>query len=126
MCITFFSRIEVVQEGKEPLNHCDLCGIRIAEGRLIKHQRMRRCNRNMHMWWRRRDVVIVSRCADASFSLTGEDEVECIEGVDTFKYQGRMLDRSDDDWPELIQNVRKARRVWRRIGKLLRREGEDP
>ena len=65
MRITFFSRIEVVQEGKEPLNHCDLCGIRIAEGRLIKHQRMRRCNRNMQMRWQRRDVAIVSQCMKA-------------------------------------------------------------
>ena len=51
--------------------------------------------------------------------------MECIEGVETFKYPGRMLDRSDDKWPALRQNVGKAHIVWSRLGKLLRREGVD-
>ena len=37
---------------------------------------------------------IVSQCVEASFSLAGEDEAECIEVVETFKYLGHMLDRS--------------------------------
>ena len=37
-----------------------------------------------------------------------------------------MLDWSDDDWPEFRQNFGKARRVWSRLGKLLRREGVEP
>ena len=28
----------------------------------------------------------------------GEDEAECIEGVGIFKYLGRLMDRSDDNW----------------------------
>ena len=69
----FFLRIAVVQEGKEPLTLCDLCGMHIPVGRLIKHQRTRRCDRNTQMWCQRRDVMIASRCAEASFSLVGED-----------------------------------------------------
>ena len=38
----------------------------------------------------------------------GEDEAECIEGVDNFKYLGRILDRSDDDWTAFRQIVNKA------------------
>ena len=56
----------------------------------------------------------------------GEDEAECIERVENFKYLGRMLDQSDNDWPEVRQNVGKACQVWSRIGKLLRREGVEP
>ena len=52
----------------------------------------------MQMWWRRRDVATASRCKEATFSLTGEDEAECIEGVETFKYLGRILYWSGDDW----------------------------
>ena len=44
-----------------------------------------------------KDVAIASRCEGAAFSLTGEDDSECIEGVETFKYLGRILDRSVDD-----------------------------
>ena len=36
------------------------------------------------------------------------------------------MDQSDDDCPEVLRNVRKARRVWNRLGKLLRREGAEP
>ena len=79
----------------------------------------------MHMRWWRRDVAIASRCAEASFSLTEEDEVECIKGVDNFKYLGRMLYRLDDDWPVVRRNVRKAHQVCIRLGKLLQMEGAD-
>ena len=93
MYIIYFSRIAVVQKVKEPLPWCDLWDMQMPAGRLINHQRTRRCNRNMHMQWKRRDVTIASRCAEASFSLTGEDEAELIEGVETFNYLGWMLDR---------------------------------
>ena len=59
------------------------------------------------------------------FSLTGEEDAYCIEGVETFKYLGRIFDRSDDNWPAVLWNVGKACRVWDRLGKLLRREGVD-
>ena len=60
------------------------------------------------------------------FSLTGEDGAECIEGVERFKYLGRILDWSDYNWAEVLRNVGKACRVWNRLGKLLRREGAKP
>ena len=37
-----------------------------------------------------------------------------------------MLDQSDDDCPEVLQNVGKVRRVWIQLGWLQRREGADP
>ena len=63
------------------------------------------------MLWRRKDVVIAIQCKGATFSLTGEDDAECIEGVENFKYLGRILDRSVDDWPEDLRNVGKAHMV---------------
>ena len=55
-----FSRIEVVQESKDPLPCCDLCRMHMPEGRLIKHQRTNRRDRNTQMQWWRRDVLITS------------------------------------------------------------------
>ena len=75
---------------------------------------------------RRKDIAIASRCAEASFILKGEDETEYIEGAETFKYLGRMLDRSDSNWTTVRYNSRKERRVWNWLGKLTWREGEDP
>ena len=57
---------------------------------------------------------------EAAFSLTGEDDAERIEGVETFKYLGRILDWSDNDCPAVFQNVGKAHLVWIHMGKLLR------
>ena len=45
-------------------------------GRIIKHQQTQRCDRKTQMRWQRRDVAIAIQCADAPFSLTGEDNVE--------------------------------------------------
>ena len=126
----FFSRIAVVQEGKDPLPRCELCGMHMPAGRLINHQRKRRCDRNTQIRWRSRDVAISIQCAEASFILTGEYNVEYIaeyiEVVETFKYIGRILYQSDDDWPAVRRNFRKAQQVWISLGKLLRREGEYP
>ena len=122
----FFAWIEMVQEGRKPLSRCDLCGTHMPAGRLLKHQRTKRCDQNMQMRWRRMDVAIVSQCEGEAFILTVEDNSKYIEGVDTFKYLWRILDRSDDDWPAVLRNVRNACGVWIRLGKLFRREGAEP
>ena len=33
------------------------------------------------------------------------------------------MDSSDYNWPAILQNIRKARQVWGRLGNILRREG---
>ena len=49
-----------------------------------------------------------------------------MEGVKTFNYLGRPLDQTDDYWMAVIGNFKWAQKVWRRLGKLLIREVEDP
>ena len=122
----FFARIAVVQEGREPMTRCDLCGMYMPAGRLLKHQRMKWCDQNTQMRWRRWDVVITSRHTEAYFSLTGEYNAECIYGVETFKYLGRMLYRSNKNWTEVLQNSGKAHWVWIWLRKMLQREGAEP
>ena len=56
----------------------------------------------------------------------GNDGADCFEGVDTFKYLEQVLHRTDDDCPAVLRNIRGARQVWGRLGKLLRQEGADP
>ena len=43
-----------------------------------------------------------------------------------FKYLGKLLDRSYEDWPAVLHNISKARQVWGWLGKLLMREGAEP
>ena len=43
-----------------------------------------------------------------------------------FKYLGRPLERSYDNWTVVPRNIRKARQVWGRIGNMIQREGAEP
>ena len=43
-----------------------------------------------------------------------------------FKYLERLLVRSEDDWPAVLRNTRKAGQVGWRLEKMLWREGAEP
>ena len=49
-----------------------------------------------------------------------------LEAVLEFKYLGRVLTDSDEKCPFVVVNLRKARRRWARMSRILRREGADP
>ena len=51
---------------------------------------------------------------------------ETIKSVSEFKYLGRILAATDDDWPAVVGNLGKARRSWGRLSRVLSREGADP
>ena len=46
--------------------------------------------------------------------------------VPSFRYLGRVILAADDDWIMVIRNLKKARAVWRRMTRVLNREGERP
>ena len=39
-----------------------------------------------------------------------------VEGEETFNYLGRTLDQMDDDCPVVRQNIKRAQKVWGRLG----------
>ena len=43
-----------------------------------------------------------------------------------FRYLGRILTSTDDDWPAVARNLQKARATWGRLARILGREGADP
>ena len=49
-----------------------------------------------------------------------------IKSVSEFKYLGRILTVTDDDWPAVVGNLGKERRSWGRLSRVLGREGADP
>ena len=49
-----------------------------------------------------------------------------LDMVPYFKYLGRILLAEDDDWIVVIQNMTKSRAVWRKMTRILCREGERP
>ena len=49
-----------------------------------------------------------------------------MENVTTFRYLGRPLDQTDDDWPSVQRNIMRTRSVWGILGILLQHEGAEP
>ena len=46
--------------------------------------------------------------------------------VSEFRYLGRMLTATDDDWPAVAENIWKARMSWGHFAQVLGRKGADP
>ena len=46
--------------------------------------------------------------------------------VVSFKYFGRVLTASDENWPAAVSNLRKVQKRWVQLSKILGREGDDP
>ena len=49
-----------------------------------------------------------------------------MRAVTEFKYLGRVLTNTDDDWPAVAGNIRKARANRGRLARILGWEGADP
>ena len=64
------------------------------------------------------DAEIETNCTGETFSLIGKDGAECFETVDPTP-DGKGLAGGS-------RNICRARQVWGRLGKLLRREGANP
>ena len=60
-----------------------------------------------------------------NFILTGEDRAERAKIFDSFRYMGRLLYWSDNEFLAVLKNIQKLRQVWGCLGKFLKREGED-
>ena len=58
------------------------------------------------------------------FTFTVHGDV--LEGVEVFKYLGRLLAQDDDDVQAVRQQIRKARGTWARVGQVLQGENAAP
>ena len=58
---------------------------------------------------------------ERAFSSYGQP----MEMVMDFRYLGRLFTATDNDWPEVAGNIKKARRSWGRLAQVLGRKGAD-
>ena len=49
-----------------------------------------------------------------------------LEMVTAFKYLGRIITASDDNWPAVVEKFQKARKQWSRLSRIIGWEGVDP
>ena len=48
-----------------------------------------------------------------------------MRAVTEFRYLGRILTNTDDDWPAVAGNISKAQVTWGRLARILGQEGAD-
>ena len=61
------------------------------------------------------------RASETQFYAYGQP----LSSVDLFKYLGRQTSKIDVDWPAVVTNLKKARKTWGRMSRILGREGAD-
>ena len=49
-----------------------------------------------------------------------------LETFALFKYLGKVLTKGENDWPEVVGNLKKARKSWAWLMRILGREGANP
>ena len=49
-----------------------------------------------------------------------------LEMMTSFRYLGRLISAVDNDWAAVVRNLGKAWAVWRRMTRILSREGAEP
>ena len=70
------------------------------------------------------------RLATAEVETTSEKAFHAygkkMRAVTEFRYLRRVMTNTDNYWPAVAENIRKARVTWGRLARILGREGADP
>ena len=115
--------VVIPSEGSVPLPKCERCGMQTERGALYgRHQRTRLC---MEGWEKKmqHEAAEAARLALAqSFTAYGEQ----LERVEVFKYLGRLLAYDDNDTQAMRGNLKKARKSWAQVSRVLRAENASP
>ena len=113
----------ILEEGHPPQPRCPLCNILVLWRSLNgSHQHIAQCKKTTDQKQRRLAAEEERAVTSRAFSANGRS----FEMVNSFRYLCRVIYLADYDWPAVIQNLAKARAVWRRMTRILIREGGRP
>ena len=115
--------VVILEEGNLPLQKGPRCDLQVSRKALNgRHLETSQCRMGTE---RKRQ-----RLAEAEMRVTLEKAFHAygiqMRAVTEFKYLGRVLTNTDDDWSEVAGNIRKERANWGRLARILGREGADP
>ena len=77
----------------------------------------------MEICLRSRDIEFAQISGYMEFSLYRREGGALMEEVDQLKYLGQTLYQSDNSCTEIRRNIRRERKVWYGLGKILQGEG---
>jgi len=115
--------VVILEEGTFPYPKCELCDLQIPwetfNGTSHRHTAM--CAEGADRKKRRIAAEAARRASETQFYAYGQP----LSSVDLFKYLGRQTSKIDVDWPAVVTNLKKARKTWGRMSRILGREGAD-
>ena len=115
--------VVILEEGNLPLPRCPRCDLQVSRKALNGHHLgTNQCRTGAERKIRRLAAAEGEAAAERLFSAYGKR----VKLVKEFRYLGRILTSTDDDWPAVARNLQRARATWGRLAKILGREGAHP
>ena len=115
--------VVMLEEGNLPLPRCPCCNLQVTRKALNgRHLGTLQCKKGAERKRRRLAKTETRENAERAFHAYGKP----MEAVSEFRYLERLLTATDDDWPAVAGNIRKAKVSWGRLARVLGREGADP
>ena len=113
----------ILEEGNFPLPRYPRCDLQVSRKALNgRHLETNQCKTGADRKLRRLAAAEVETETEKAFHAYGKK----MRAVTEFRYLGRIMTNTDDDWPAVAGNIRKARVTWGRLARILGREGADP
>ena len=112
------ANIEILREVPSPLQWYTNYDMNVLAAILEKNKQTAIYDRATEMRLRRRYVKLAQRSGDMELSLYGREVDTLVEGVDQFKYLGRILDQYNGYCTEICQNIMRAQNVWGYLGNI--------
>ena len=115
--------VVILEEGNLPLPLCPRCDLQVSSKVLNgSHMETNQCKMGAERKLRRLAAAEGEAATEREFHAYGKN----MRAVTEFWYLGRVMTNTDDDWPAVAGNLRKARVTWGRLASILGWEGAEP
>ena len=110
-------------QGEGCYEKCHRCGLQSSpHAFMTTHYPSALCHNGEVREAQREAAAESVRALDVTFTAYGEE----LERVEMFKYLGRLMAMDDNDVPAVRSNIKKARKCWARISRVLRADNTNP
>ena len=114
--------IVILEDGNKLFPRCPQCNM------FVPQEALNRAHPTSEMYWggtERKRRRLVAEDTEERTERVFLEYWKALLAVHLFKYLGRMLSSSDNNWTEVEQNLRRVQGKWGRLAKIFGREGAD-
>ena len=114
--------VVMLEEVNLPHPWCPWCDLQIPRKALNgRHLGTAQCKKGAERKRRQLAETETQENSEWAFRAYGKP----MEAVSEFRYLGRLLTATDNDWPAVAGNIQKSQVSWGRLARVLGREGAD-